>query len=306
MPLNCRAAMSRQKYELLVVLICPMIAGRDLRATRAPPRRPRKRKLPRVQWIAPRRSFRLRRRSPKLHSGPLIPAGGPPTRTTPTTNTRRKHSNTKGEGKTGIMEKLTITTPSDVLSFIGHTLGFWPQESLVCITLNANSIGATLRIDLPVINELNEHMPGVTTLSTTVTAEEMANMDETAEEVEAADEGSLHEVLLPGEAQARELRQLASLLDRRERLQGGRAEARAAVAADDSSAEGWEILGRALLKQEDYTGARDALEAARALDPTSLLTLMMLALCYERLGDGAHAREFRARATSLTGGDFAG
>ncbi|MFJ6271585.1 DUF4192 domain-containing protein [Pseudarthrobacter oxydans] len=47
------------------------------------------------------------------------------------------------------MEKLTITTPSDVLSFIGHTLGFWPQESLVCITLNDNSIGATLRIDLP-------------------------------------------------------------------------------------------------------------------------------------------------------------
>jgi hypothetical protein len=47
------------------------------------------------------------------------------------------------------MEKLTIKTPPDVLSFIGHTLGFWPQESLVCITLNQNSIGATLRIDLP-------------------------------------------------------------------------------------------------------------------------------------------------------------
>ncbi|MDP9889061.1 DUF4192 domain-containing protein [Pseudarthrobacter enclensis] len=47
------------------------------------------------------------------------------------------------------MEKLTIKTPPDVLSFIGHTLGFWPKESLVCITLNNNSIGATLRIDLP-------------------------------------------------------------------------------------------------------------------------------------------------------------
>jgi hypothetical protein len=47
------------------------------------------------------------------------------------------------------MEKLTIKTPSDVLSFIGHTLGFWPKESLVCITLNDNSVGATLRIDLP-------------------------------------------------------------------------------------------------------------------------------------------------------------
>ena len=47
------------------------------------------------------------------------------------------------------MEKLTIKTPADVLSFIGHTLGFWPQESLVCITLDDNRIGATLRIDLP-------------------------------------------------------------------------------------------------------------------------------------------------------------
>jgi hypothetical protein len=47
------------------------------------------------------------------------------------------------------MEPLTIKTPADVLSFVGHTLGFWPQESLVCITLDANRIGATLRVDLP-------------------------------------------------------------------------------------------------------------------------------------------------------------
>jgi hypothetical protein len=47
------------------------------------------------------------------------------------------------------MEKLTIQTPADVLSFIGHTLGFWPRESLVCITLADNHVGATLRVDLP-------------------------------------------------------------------------------------------------------------------------------------------------------------
>lgn len=47
------------------------------------------------------------------------------------------------------METLTIKTPADVLSFIGHTLGFWPQESLVCITLDGNHIGVTLRVDLP-------------------------------------------------------------------------------------------------------------------------------------------------------------
>lgn len=47
------------------------------------------------------------------------------------------------------METLTIKTPADVLSFIGHTLGFWPRESLVCVTLADNHIGATLRVDLP-------------------------------------------------------------------------------------------------------------------------------------------------------------
>jgi hypothetical protein len=47
------------------------------------------------------------------------------------------------------MEELTIRTPADVLSFVGHTLGFWPQESLVCITMSENRIGATLRVDLP-------------------------------------------------------------------------------------------------------------------------------------------------------------
>ncbi|MBP2266321.1 hypothetical protein J3A64_001785 [Pseudarthrobacter sp. PvP004] len=47
------------------------------------------------------------------------------------------------------MNALSIRDPADLLSFIGHTLGFWPQESLVCITLNRNNVGATLRIDLP-------------------------------------------------------------------------------------------------------------------------------------------------------------
>lgn len=47
------------------------------------------------------------------------------------------------------MEPLTIKTPADVLSFVGHTLGFWPQESLVCITLADNHVGPTLRVDLP-------------------------------------------------------------------------------------------------------------------------------------------------------------
>jgi hypothetical protein len=47
------------------------------------------------------------------------------------------------------METLTIKSPADLLSFIGHTLGFWPQESLVCITVDTDRLGATLRVDLP-------------------------------------------------------------------------------------------------------------------------------------------------------------
>ncbi|MCB5275900.1 hypothetical protein BJG92_03454 [Arthrobacter sp. SO5] len=47
------------------------------------------------------------------------------------------------------MDTFTIKSLADVLSFIGHTLGFWPRESLVCITLVDNHVGATLRVDLP-------------------------------------------------------------------------------------------------------------------------------------------------------------
>jgi hypothetical protein len=65
---------------------------------------------------------------------------------------QKNHSNTMVRGQRG-HGKFRIKTPPDVLSFIGYALGFWPQESLVCITLNENGIGATLRIDLP-------HQPG--------------------------------------------------------------------------------------------------------------------------------------------------
>ncbi|MFD0043760.1 DUF4192 family protein [Pseudarthrobacter scleromae] len=70
------------------------------------------------------------------------------------------------------MEKLTITTPSDVLSFIGHTLGFWPQESLVCITLNENSIGATLRIHLP--RQPSQELPYARTVAHYLTSDTTA------------------------------------------------------------------------------------------------------------------------------------
>lgn len=70
MPLGPCPPMDKQKYELLVILIPPMIAGRALRATRALRADPGTENFPGQSRMAPRRSFRPRRRSPKLHSGP--------------------------------------------------------------------------------------------------------------------------------------------------------------------------------------------------------------------------------------------
>jgi uncharacterized protein HemY len=157
---------------------------------------------------------------------------------------------------------------------------------------------------VPIIRELSEKVPAIVTVSTTLTAEEMASMNETIDEVDVAAEHSLRAAIRSGEAQAAELRQLASLLERRADYRESERVARAAVGMDDSSAEGWEILGRALLKQEAYGDARDALEMASSLDPTLVLALMMLATCYERLQDDVRAREVWTRAATLTGGEF--
>ena len=47
------------------------------------------------------------------------------------------------------MERLNIKTPDDFISLMGHTLGYWPKESLVCIILDGHRIGGTLRVGLP-------------------------------------------------------------------------------------------------------------------------------------------------------------
>ncbi|MDD0856764.1 DUF4192 family protein [Arthrobacter alpinus] len=47
------------------------------------------------------------------------------------------------------MERLSIKTPEDFISLMGHTLGYWPKESLVCLTLDGHRIGSTLRVGLP-------------------------------------------------------------------------------------------------------------------------------------------------------------
>lgn len=71
------------------------------------------------------------------------------------------------------MNALIIKDPADLLSFIGHTLGFWPQESLVCITLNKDKVGATLRIALPRQPGLEVHF--ARTVAAYLTSDERAN-----------------------------------------------------------------------------------------------------------------------------------
>jgi serine/threonine protein kinase/predicted Zn-dependent protease len=154
-----------------------------------------------------------------------------------------------------------------------------------------------------VVGELQDRVPGVMTTSTTLTADQMASMDESIQEIEEEAARTLRLAVQSGEAQARDLRQLALLLASRGEHREAEGKARAAVAADESSAEGWEILGRVLFGQDDFAGARDALQESIARDPTSVLALLMLARCYDQLGDGQRAAELYARAISHSGGE---
>lgn len=46
-------------------------------------------------------------------------------------------------------DHLKITGPEDILGFIPHSLGYWPENSLVAMTMQGKRLGATLRLDLP-------------------------------------------------------------------------------------------------------------------------------------------------------------
>lgn len=46
-------------------------------------------------------------------------------------------------------EHLKITGAEDILGYIPHSLGYWPENSLVAITTQGKLLGATLRVDLP-------------------------------------------------------------------------------------------------------------------------------------------------------------
>jgi len=44
---------------------------------------------------------------------------------------------------------LSVHQPEDILGYIPHMLGYWPEESLVAMTMQGKVLGATLRVDLP-------------------------------------------------------------------------------------------------------------------------------------------------------------
>jgi len=47
------------------------------------------------------------------------------------------------------MEPIRISSPADAIAYMGHSLGYWPQESLVCIALEGKALGPTLCVKLP-------------------------------------------------------------------------------------------------------------------------------------------------------------
>jgi hypothetical protein len=49
--------------------------------------------------------------------------------------------------------RLSVISAADLLSYIPHSLGFMPEESLVFLTMNGKRLGATLRVDLPAIGD---------------------------------------------------------------------------------------------------------------------------------------------------------
>lgn len=50
------------------------------------------------------------------------------------------------------MEPIRISSPADAISYMGHSLGYWPKESLVCVALEGRTLGPTLRVNLPGAN----------------------------------------------------------------------------------------------------------------------------------------------------------
>jgi serine/threonine protein kinase/Flp pilus assembly protein TadD len=163
---------------------------------------------------------------------------------------------------------------------------------------------ATPRAISAVVRELHDRVPGVRTLSTTLPAETVTEMGESINDLIKWQERELRERIRKGTAEAADLRHLALNLDSQKQFVEAQQMARAALGADEDSAEGWHILGRILFQQKQYQTACEAFERSLVLDPTAVLTLGLLAACYAQLGDGSRAHELYAKVRSLSGGEF--
>lgn len=54
------------------------------------------------------------------------------------------------------MEPIRISSPADAISYMGHSLGYWPKESLVCLALEGKTLGPTLRVNLPGTDDVGQ------------------------------------------------------------------------------------------------------------------------------------------------------
>ncbi|MHA7176113.1 DUF4192 domain-containing protein [Arthrobacter sp. Sr24] len=46
-------------------------------------------------------------------------------------------------------EKIKVSAGEDLLAFIPHMVGYWPEASIVCIAMKGKKLRATMRLDLP-------------------------------------------------------------------------------------------------------------------------------------------------------------
>ncbi|MDO5753985.1 DUF4192 domain-containing protein [Arthrobacter sp.] len=49
-------------------------------------------------------------------------------------------------------EKISVSAGEDLLAFIPHIVGYWPENSIVCIGMQGKRLRATMRLDLPPLN----------------------------------------------------------------------------------------------------------------------------------------------------------
>jgi tetratricopeptide (TPR) repeat protein len=152
-----------------------------------------------------------------------------------------------------------------------------------------------------VVRALQEALPGIRTMSSTLPAESLELLSGSVLEASARDEQEIREKLRRHDASAEEMRRLAEILLQRQEFNEAERIVRAALAADDRSADGWQILGWIHVRAGRFGAARAPLEHSLALDPARALNWRMLGVCCEKSGDDERAAEAYLRATAIMG-----